>query len=164
MIFKICQLLSVAYDEGGCFQLFVKNWGLWFEKNYIMRTAAVLFLLTLLSCKDPVDQQCVKGRYITNYCEGALIQVLNGNPVGRELKANFTKSGQRYVVASLDSLVFKGLPSSILTQGDSTFYFQYREGGYPQKSYVLCNPPPFITITALSESGCKGLSNLRIFS
>ncbi len=120
-----------------------------------MRIVAVLSLLILLSCNDPVNQRCVKGRYITNYCEGVVIQVLNGNPVGREFKANFTKPGQRYVVASLDSLVFKGLSSSILTQGDSTFYFQYREGGYPQKAYVLCIQPPLVTITALSEGGCK---------
>jgi hypothetical protein len=118
---------------------------------------SVLLLFTLLACNDPVNQRCVRGRYITNYCEGVVIQVLDGNPVGREFKANFTKIGQRYVVASLDSLVFKGLSSPILTQGDSTFYFQYRESGYPQKAYVLCIQPPaaFITITTLSEGGCK---------
>lgn len=120
-----------------------------------MRTVVVLSLLALLSCDDPINQRCVKGRYITNYCEGVVIQVLNGNPVGRELKASFAEPGRRYVVASLDSVAFMGLSSSVLTQGDSTFYFQYREGGYPQKAYILCNPPTFITITALPQDGCN---------
>lgn len=120
-----------------------------------MRIMSILLLLTMLSCNNSVDQQCVKGRYITNYCEGVVIQVLNSSLIGRESKAGFAKAGQRYVVASLDSLALKGLSSSVLTRGDSTFYFQYREGGYPQKEYVLCDAAPFITITALSEDNCK---------
>lgn len=120
-----------------------------------MRTISVLLLITLLGCNDPINQRCVKGRYITTYCEGVVIQVLDGNPVGREWKGAYSKPHQNYVVASLDSLVFKSLSSAILTQGDSTFYFQYREGGYPQKAYILCHPPSFITLTALSKDGCK---------
>jgi hypothetical protein len=121
-----------------------------------MRIIASLCLLTLLSCNGPVsvDQQCVKGRFITGYCGGFVIQVLDGKPIGRDWKGFSSQTLQNCVVANLDTLVFKGLPTTSLLEKDSTFFFHYREGGYPQKEYILCHPAPFITITAASGRGC----------
>ncbi|MVM34589.1 hypothetical protein GO755_31460 [Spirosoma sp. HMF4905] len=122
-----------------------------------MRIWVNLFLLALLSCTKPesVDQPCVKGRYLTAYCEGVVIQILDGTPIGKEWKRTDSQICQSRVVASLDTLIFKNLPSTVLTQDDSTFYFQYRVGGYPQRAYILCNPPPFITITSLAKASCR---------
>lgn len=123
----------------------------------MMRLLTILFLLALLSCNkaESVDQRCVKGRYLTDYCEGVVIQVLDGTPIGREWRGSSSELYQNCVVASLDTLAFKGLTSAGLFQKEAPFYFQYRAGGYPQRSYVLCLPPPFITLTALSKTGCQ---------
>ncbi len=108
-----------------------------------MRIIAILCLLTLLSCNGhvSVDQRCVKGRFITNYCGGLVIQVLDGKPIGRDWKGFSAQTLQNCVVANLDTLVFKGLPSTSLLGKDSTFYFQYREGGYPKRNTYFVIPP-----------------------
>lgn len=121
-----------------------------------MRIVASLSLLVMLSCNGPksVNQRCVKGRFVTGYCHGLVIQVLDGTPIGQDWKGFSSQTLQNCVVANLDTLVFKGLPGTDLPQKDSTFYFRYREGGYPQKEYILCHPAPFITIIAASGTGC----------
>lgn len=122
-----------------------------------MRIVASVILLALLSCHDPssVNQLCVRGRYITSYCEGVVIQIVDGTPIGQEWRSSLYGLRPHCVVANLDSRTFKGSSGAVLTQNDSTFYFQFWEGGYPQKAYVLCHPPSFITITAISETACR---------
>ena len=122
-----------------------------------MRVVASLFLLALLGCNDTesIDQRCVKGRYITTYCGGLVIQVLDGTPIGTDWKGNSSELLQNCVVASLDTLAFKKLTVPGLPRRDSIFYFQYRQGGYPQKEYILCYPAPFVTLTAASGTGCQ---------
>jgi hypothetical protein len=126
-------------------------------KTYIMRILAHLYLLALLSCNgpQPLDQRCVKGRYITNYCGGIVVQILDGTPIGRDWKDISDQTLPNCVVASLDTLAFRNLTQAALPQPDSTFYFRYREGGYPQKAFILCHPAPFITITAASGTSCQ---------
>ena len=121
-----------------------------------MRILANLCLLALLSCNGPksLDQRCVKGRFIDGYCGGLVIQVMDGTPIGRDWKGFSSQTLPNCVVANLDTLVFKGLPGTALPRKDSIFYFQYREGGYPQKEYILCHPAPFITVVAASGAGC----------
>jgi hypothetical protein len=120
-----------------------------------MRLLMSLSLLTLLSCSglQSVNQRCVKGRFIAAYCEGVVIQVLDA-PIGRNWQGP-SDYLTNCVVANLDTLSFQRPTIADLPKRDSIFYFQYREGGYPQKQYILCHPAPFITITAASATGCQ---------
>lgn len=59
------------------------------------------------------------------------------------------------VVASVDSsLTRMGTNLNSFISADSIFYFQYKDGGYPSKQYNVCEPPPFITVTAISNERC----------
>ncbi len=120
-----------------------------------MRLLISIFLVALLSCQESVNSRCVQGRYITDYCEGVVIQILDQTPLGQAWTDPSGQGCPNCVVASLDTLVFKGSPTSFFPVGKTPFYFKYRDGGYPQKAYALCNPAPSITVTALSETVCR---------
>ena len=128
-----------------------------------MKASIVVLLIgasTASQCgkNNEVNLACVKGKYLGIYCEGAVIQILDNVPIGKNWKSPFTsKNYQNCVVASLDTTIFKGTgnyPSVLARSTDSTFYFKYKDGGYSRKEYNLCEPSAFITITGVSETTC----------
>lgn len=124
-------------------------------KAAIFMAVAVSFLL--FDCSDSVntEKQCVQGKYIGNYCEGAVIQLTDNKEIGKTWKSMYTNQiYQNCVIASFDTTVFEGATGSLFVQKDSLLYFQYRAGGYPRKQYNICEPSPFITITSLSINPC----------
>lgn len=118
----------------------------------------LLFTFTAFQCgkANEVNVACVKGKYLGISCEGVIIQLLDKAPIGKSWKGS-TKDYQNCVLASLDSTVFKGTLPTVLARFkgiDSSLYFTYKDGGYPQKEYILCNQGAFITITGISETAC----------
>lgn len=117
-----------------------------------------VLILAFSSCDKLAERNpsCLQRKYLGDYCEGAVIQLPFGQPIGRSWKSPFAE--QRYqncLIASFDSTVFKGMSTTLLTaQRDSTFYFQYKEGGYPSRQYSICEPSAFVTITAVSSTPC----------
>lgn len=97
------------------------------------------------------------GKYIGNYCEGAVVQILDNHKIGRDWKNPFTTFGpEAYVnsvVASIDTLIAKKLDPDFFST-ESVFYFKYREGGYGRKQFSNCEPSAFITITFISKNRC----------
>lgn len=127
-------------------------------KNRFMKRIAFLILpigLFAFSCEDQdLRSDCVRGRYIGTYCEGAVIQILSDHRIGKDWKGMF--SDEVYtnsVVASIDTLIAKGIDPDFLTL-DAEFYFKYRDGGYARKEFSICEPSAFITITYISENPC----------
>lgn len=117
----------------------------------------LLFAFMAFRCgkNNEVNLACVKGKYLGTYCEGAVIQLLDKAPIGKTWTSPFTD--QRYqncVVTSLDTTVFKGTTYPVSITKDSTFYFTYKDGGYPRKQFNICEPSAFITITGVSETPC----------
>lgn len=115
-----------------------------------------LFLLGL-SCRPDEASTCLKGRFIANYCEASVVQLLTPSKMGATWKQVDGRDVPNCLLASLDSVAFRGgtLPDVFNTSRDSVFYFHYRAGRYPQKAYVLCQDLPGITITASSAAGCR---------
>jgi hypothetical protein len=114
-------------------------------------------LIGLLSCVDSPDfkEKCVKGKYLGTvpYCLGNVIQILDGTNSGK----TWTSDGRVYencFAASLDSVYAKSVSDPFNLKQDSIFYFTYREGGYPRKEYVACQPESFITITQTYLNSC----------
>lgn len=118
-------------------------------------------LLMFLSCSKPslVGQTCLKGKYLGDYCEGAVFQLSASNSIGRTWKSMYSDLiYENCVVASFDTIAFKNAGNPFSTSTDSTFYFHYQEGGYPRKQYNICEPSAFITITSLTTTPCPDSS------
>ncbi|WP_125185159.1 hypothetical protein [Botryobacter ruber] len=119
----------------------------------------ILFIgLFAFSCKDQplIHTDCVRGKYIGEYCEGVVIQIPDDHKIGKEWKSTYSsETYKNSVVASIDSLLAKSLgnPNSYFSP-DSVFYFKYKDGGYPRKQYNVCEPSAFITITFISKNSC----------
>ncbi|XOV93856.1 MAG: hypothetical protein ACFHWX_03905 [Bacteroidota bacterium] len=59
---------------------------------------------------------------------------------------------QNVVIANIDSTLIVNIENfEDFIDVDSIIYFEYRDGGYPSKQYIACNPAPFITITGVSK-------------
>lgn len=54
-------------------------------------TLAVLFMF--LGCKEGnnLKSDCIQGKYIDDYCEGIVIQILDGEDIGRNWESMFDK-------------------------------------------------------------------------
>jgi hypothetical protein len=124
----------------------------------VMKKVIILILaigLFAFSCEDQdLKSDCILGKYIGSYCEGAVVQILDNNKIGRDWKSMF--SDEVYtnsVVASIDTLMAKGLAPDFFST-DSVFYFKYRNGGYARKQFNVCEPSAFITITFISKKPC----------
>lgn len=114
-------------------------------------------IIGLLGCEgsSEVGEKCVKGKYLGKvpYCSGNIIQILEGTDAGK----TWTSEGHTYencFAASLDSVYAKSASDPFNLKQDSVFYFTYREGGYPRKEYVACEPESFITITQTFLNSC----------
>lgn len=86
------------------------------KKNEVMRKT-IIFILSIglfaFSCEDPgLKSDCVLGKHIGNYCEGAVVQILDNHKTRRDWKNPFTTFGPEVyvnsVVASIDTLIPKG--------------------------------------------------------
>jgi hypothetical protein len=94
------------------------------------------------------------------YCGGVIVQILDDHDLGSDWQAPLGSGMQQYnhsVVASIDTLLSPPGFQSIqfFFPKDSIFYFQYTEGGYANKAYVLCEPTPSITIKVVSTKPCQ---------
>ena len=119
-----------------------------------MRIASLILLgLLTVCCRD--DSDCLAGKYIDGYCEGIAILLLDDSKLGVDWSNSSSSSymHENVVIASIDSSLNIEINEFIdLIGQDSIIYFTYREGGYPQKQYKLCYPPPFITITYFDDT------------
>jgi len=100
---------------------------------------------------DTLQTDCIRGKYLGNYCEGAVVQILGEHKIGRDWKSMF--SDEVYtnsVVASIDTLMAKDLDPDFFSTG-AEFHFKYRDGGYGRKQFSVCEPSAFIIITFVSK-------------
>jgi hypothetical protein len=120
----------------------------------------VILVLLGFSCEtqdEPtLNLRCVKGKYLGQYCEGIVIQILDDTKFGKDWKGFFTSQPySNAVVVSLDSLLIKsGYNPRSLSSTDSIFYFRLKDGGYPRKQYNVCEPSPFMTVFLVSNEAC----------
>ena len=131
----------------------------------IMKTNLYYFFIPAIimvfafSCEkdDTVRADCVQGKYKGEYCEGAVIQILDDHKIGKDWESMYgDETYKNSVVASIDSLMAKSLNSSdSYFSIDSVFYFRYVGGGYPRKQYNICEPSASITITFVSKNPCQ---------
>jgi hypothetical protein len=123
-----------------------------------MKTRLAVILISALftlSCVDePEESPCVQGKYLGEYCEGVIVQILDESTIGSDLSSMFgDEMYANSVVVSMDTLLTKNIESSIFAS-DSAFYFNYTEGGYPRKQFNICEPSASITITHVSKQPC----------
>ncbi len=119
------------------------------------------FILILLNvrCEDlenSLNDQCIKGKYIGENCAGVIIQLLEEHRIAQDwVSIDGKRTYTNAVVASIDT-TFARQTGNIgnYFSGDSIFYFQYINGGYPLYQYIFCEPSASITITYLSEKPC----------
>lgn len=131
------------------------------NKRMFMKRIALLILSIVFfsfSCEDQdLKSDCVHGKYIGDYCGGAVIQILDDHKIGRDWDNPFTTFGpETYtnsVVASIDTLISTGIDPDFFSLG-AEFFFKYRDGGYARKEFSNCEPSAFITITFISENPC----------
>ncbi len=118
-----------------------------------MRLVSIILIgLFITTCNDS-DNKCIRGKFLNYYCEGVAIKVLSDSKIGVNWNHPLWSSymHENVVIASIDSALevnIENFKDFITT--DSLVYFEYRDGGYPQKQYNLCYPAPFITITGIS--------------
>lgn len=104
-----------------------------------------------------INKNCIKAKFIGTYCEGIVIQIIDGADIGIDWNGMYDgKSYTNSVVASVDSLLAKSIEvPEIYFSVDSVFYFKYNNGGYPRNHYNLCEPSAFITISYISKNRCE---------
>lgn len=124
-----------------------------------MKYMTLLVLIQIVSCTNPSKDgdDCVKGKFIGTYCDGYVIQILEDRVKGKDWEG--IHNGKIYknsLVASFDTTVFNSnsYPDPLNTKSDSTFYFKFKEGGYPRQKFNVCEPSPFVTIIFTSPNPC----------
>jgi hypothetical protein len=127
------------------------------SRNKVLHSTVVLALLLCFSCQnEETPNDCVRGKYLGDYCGGKIVQVLDDHRIGSNWKSAF--GPEHYInslVASIDTAAFGSAPVLVsIFSPDSLFYFKYRDGGYPRKEYNNCQPGPWITITFISDRSC----------
>lgn len=128
--------------------------------SYLIHLTSILLVFSCESDKE-IPQDCVKGMYTGNYCEGIVVRILDDHKIGKSWNSmDGTVSYTNSIVASVDSLLLKSLsnPTCYFSK-DSIFYFQYMEGGYPRKQYNICEPSSFLTISFVSKNPCTKNEN-----
>lgn len=119
-------------------------------------TILVLIMgLFSFACEEQLmESDCVYGRYVGEYCEGVVVQILDDHKIGNNWQSMFSdETYSNSVVASIDTLMAKKIDSGLFSEG-SEFHFKYKDGGYGRKQYSVCEPSASITITYLSEQPC----------
>lgn len=124
------------------------------------RNLLSLIIVLSFSCDEDSGLPCIKGKYLGQYCDGAVIQILDGHNIGKDWDSIFDdKHYENSVLASVDTALTKqGHFPDAFVSIDSVFYFHYIDGGYARKQYSNCQPTPFITITFaidISTPACK---------
>ena len=129
-------------------------------KNFRFLITILIVGLQCSGCKQndasPQRVECVKGKFLSHYCEGVLIQVLESDFLKGEKLRN-PWNNQEYdkaVLASVD-LPAGRFRDSLLTTPDAVFYFRYQEGGLPRKQFIGCNFEATITLTYISTQPCS---------
>jgi hypothetical protein len=128
-------------------------------KNSILSIVVIVLLLNI-SCdkiEDTKKNDCVRGKYIGSYCEGIAIEIIDNSKIGKNWTGTYdNKLYSNSIVVSLDStLLINTQNLDSYFSKDSTFYFKYKEGGYPRKQYNVCDPSASITIISLSKNPCN---------
>ena len=109
-------------------------------------------------------EECVKGKFLGSYCEGAVFQIIDDHKIGMDWKDMYgTRMYRNSIVATIDSTLGGSVHNwnSYVTTTDSVFFFKYRDGGYPRKQYNICEPDAFLTITFISQTGCSNNEQIK---
>jgi hypothetical protein len=122
--------------------------------KFVLAISQVLILSIFSACtktENSLNRNCIEGKFMGFYCEGAVIQIVDNSNIGRDwISLDGSKIYEHSIVASIDTLLTKDIDDNIsLFSSDSIFYFKYREGGYARKQYNYCEPSPFLTITSI---------------
>lgn len=121
-----------------------------------INTLVILFLISLIGCKKDLNDvnKCLRGKYIEDYCEGHLIQLLDKNKLGKEWTS--FRTGVKY--ENIISVAFN--PDTSYTEdftefkSESVFYFQIGSDVKPKKQFILCSTDPVYFITYYSTKPC----------
>jgi hypothetical protein len=112
--------------------------------------------MIMFGCDDDRQSACGKGKYLGQYCDGAVIQILGEHNPGRDWDSIFEdKHYENCFLASIDSTLTNQHFPRVFISNDSVFYFRFVDGGYARKQYSLCLPDPFVTITFVSNQSCS---------
>lgn len=127
-------------------------------KRFYLKFMLLIMGLTIVSnsCEEKVSNQCTKGMFVGNYCNGCVIKILDNSSIGKNWKGMYdSKVYENSVVASIDTNYIKTVAgaNNFFTTG-KIFYFKYIDGGYPSLQFNICDPSAFITINYLSSSPC----------
>jgi hypothetical protein len=121
-----------------------------------MKSLLLIILSGLLfGCTEKVltSKDCIRGKYVTKYCGGYIVEILDESKIGRTWKdMRGIHSYKNSVVASIDTSFLKPLDFEKHFEKEAVFYFRYTEGGYAQKQFDLCEPTPFITIISITDN------------
>ena len=122
----------------------------------IFSSLLVAFVLAT-GCKNQshIPGDCIKGMYLGRYCGGAVIQIMDKRIEGKKWKSD-DRTYENCLVVNFDSTVFNSAyyPEPSYSEPGSIFYFKFKEGGYPRRTFDYCEPSPFITITFTSPTPC----------
>ena len=121
---------------------------------------SMVILLVGVGCSENnrFKSDCIRGKYIGEYCEGVVIKILDKHELGEDWVNIFDNNiiYNNSVVASIDTLMVKSTSiNNDLLSPDSVFYFRYRNGGYGRKQYNIYEPSASITITYVSNQPCQ---------
>lgn len=108
-------------------------------------------------CDGNQESPCVRGKYVGQYCDGSIIQILDDHKIGRDWDSIFEdKHYENCFLASIDSTLTNQVKfPMVFASNDSVFYFRFVEGAYERKQYSLCLPVPFVTIIFASNNSCS---------
>lgn len=110
-----------------------------------MKSLVILLLLTFLSgCENDTmenESLLIKGKYIKPYCDGALIEILDGNKIGTTFKDYYgTDTFKNSVVANIDTNYLKNHPEIVkVLVKDSIFYFDYNSVVTLKSNLIFAN-------------------------
>ncbi|MDZ7606766.1 MAG: hypothetical protein U5K79_14520 [Cyclobacteriaceae bacterium] len=107
----------------------------------------ILLILIAVSCEvyeNSGQTECLKGKYLGDNCQGVAIQILEEHRIAQDwVSIDGKRTYTNAVVASIDTIYAQQAGNiGDYFSGDSIFYFQYINGGYPRYQYIFCEPSP----------------------
>ncbi|WP_221392515.1 hypothetical protein [Dyadobacter sp. NIV53] len=120
-----------------------------------IKLLALSFASLALSCtKENSVDDCVKGKYLGNYCGQTVVQILDDTRIGQDWTSIYGDKFQNCVASPQLSQPF-AIPA------DSIIYFMYKNGTSGRKDFMLCFPESltYINILAIYSTPCLKTDN-----
>ena len=112
-------------------------------------TLSVVFLIS--GCSEAVStDNCVKGKYLGNYCGETIVQILDNTKIGHDWTGLYGEEFHNCVASP-------PLAQPFTIPADSIIYFKYKDGFSGKYDFKACFPESltYVNILAVYSTPCS---------